>query len=147
VKSDETRDRIEAAIDRIKQGCPTRIDPTMKLSVRAVQKEAGLGDGSLYYYKDLIDQIHRLKHEQSSTKDSRLSMHAAEKATLREKANKERRIKEDYRAQAATLKEQLALAAADHHRLAYTIFERDKEIALLKEKLRNAVKSEIRSIP
>ena len=56
-KSENTLLMLEAALDRISQGKPKRIPATRKLSVRAVEEEANLGNGSGYYYPEFVEKV------------------------------------------------------------------------------------------
>ncbi|MBE3754781.1 hypothetical protein HJ201_09390 [Vibrio parahaemolyticus] len=59
-KSQITRVELENALKRILSGKTERIAPNRKISVKAVEEEAGLGDGSAYYYKEVIDEIKKI---------------------------------------------------------------------------------------
>ncbi|MCV5977011.1 hypothetical protein OFO29_32230, partial [Escherichia coli] len=62
-KSENTLLVLEAALERIKQGKPKRIPAHRKLSVRAVEEEANLGNGSGYYYPDFVEKVKQTKAE------------------------------------------------------------------------------------
>ncbi|MDH5924576.1 hypothetical protein L8R85_26745, partial [Vibrio splendidus] len=64
-KSHITRLKIEEALERIISGKTIIIPASQKLSVKAVEEEAGLGSGSVYYYPDIISKIksHSLKKQ------------------------------------------------------------------------------------
>lgn len=55
-KSQITKVELEQALGRILSGKTHRVDPARKISVKAVEEEAGLGDGSAYYYKDIVQK-------------------------------------------------------------------------------------------
>ena len=57
-KSDHTRIQLIKALERILSNNTERISPKQKLSIRAVEEEAGLGNGSAHYYKDIVSKIH-----------------------------------------------------------------------------------------
>ena len=63
------------AVERIINKETIRIPSSRKLSVRAVEDEAGLGDGSAYYYEDVIKDKYR---EKISLLDNRLKLMAKE---------------------------------------------------------------------
>jgi hypothetical protein len=67
-KSENTLLMLEAALDRISQGKPKRIPATRKLSVRAVEEEAGLGNGSGYYYPEFVQKIKQVKADIAEAK-------------------------------------------------------------------------------
>ncbi len=60
-KSENTLLLLEAALDRIAQGRAKRIPTTRKLSVRAVEEEANLGNGSGYYYPEFVMKVNKPK--------------------------------------------------------------------------------------
>mgnify|MGYP001196031933 CR=1 FL=1 len=118
-KSNLTKLDLENAINRIQKGETIRIPPTRKLSVRAVEDEANLGDGSAYYYKDIIEKI---KHIAANSKMGTTISHSGlNQVLLREKLKKEIKIKEKYRAEICVLKERLSLMAKTHNELALEV--------------------------
>jgi hypothetical protein len=114
-KSNLTKLELENAINRIQQGETSRIPPTRKLSVRAVEDEANLGDGSAYYYKDIIEKIRHLANK-SKTATTTIN-NGSSSARLREKLKKEISLKEKYRVEVKELKERLSLMASTHNKL------------------------------
>jgi len=114
-KSNLTKLELENAIDRIQQGETIRIPPTRKLSVRAVEDEANLGDGSAYYYKDIIEKIKQLANKSKS--GTTTTNNGSSIAVLRTKLTKEINIKEKYRAEVTELKDRLSLMARTHNEL------------------------------
>lgn len=56
-KSENTRLELLSAIDRILSGDTVRIDAKRGLSAIAVEEEANLGNGSAYYYSDVIEKL------------------------------------------------------------------------------------------
>ena len=115
-KSDYTRVQLIKALERILSHNTERISPEQKLSVRAVEQEAGLGNGSAHYYKDIVAKIHeeanqlRLKSQsQHSTQDAALV------AKLRDSLKTEKRLKEKYRMEIIHLRKQLSQLAAQHN--------------------------------
>jgi hypothetical protein len=129
-KSNVTRAKIEEALKRILQGKPKVIPSTQKLSVKAVEEEAGLGSGSVYYYPDIVKKIKNdsLKkqgnNQNSSLYDEKISY-------LREQLKKEKRLKEKYRSEVTELKTQLANMASQHNQLALIIQQYQYKIAEL----------------
>lgn len=129
-KSNVTRAKIEEALKRILQGKPKVIPSTQKLSVKAVEEEAGLGSGSVYYYPDIVKKIKNdsLKkqgnNQNSSLYDEKISY-------LREQLKKEKRLKEKYRFEVTELKIQLANMASQHNQLALIIQQYQYKIAEL----------------
>ncbi|EOX1298535.1 hypothetical protein [Vibrio paracholerae] len=112
-KSENTRLALEAALERIKQGKPKRIPTHRKLSVRAVEEEANLGNGSGYYYPDFVEKVKQTKAEIATSQGEIVQ---PEIQTVRTKLKEQKRIKDNYKAKYEAEREKLALfAAAQHH--------------------------------
>jgi hypothetical protein len=118
-KSNLTKQELENAISRIQSGETKRIPSTRKLSVRAVEDEAGLGDGSAYYYKDVIDKIKQAKN--NTNLDSNTIIGGSSDVILRDKLKKETQIKNKYRIEIRELKERLTLMTKTHNELALEV--------------------------
>ncbi|HBH7915670.1 TPA: hypothetical protein ACN306_001879 [Vibrio parahaemolyticus] len=112
-KSENTLLVLESALERIKQGKPKRIPTHRKLSVRAVEEEANLGNGSGYYYPDFVEKVKQTKAEIATGKGEIVQ---PEIQTVRTKLKEQTRIKDNYKAKYEAEREKLALfAAAQHH--------------------------------
>ncbi|MCR9909699.1 hypothetical protein NB545_19890 [Vibrio campbellii] len=112
-KSENTLLVLEAALERIKQGKPKRIPAHRKLSVRAVEEEANLGNGSGYYYPEFVEKVKQTKADIAEDKGETIQ---PEIQTVRTKLKEQKRIKNNYREKYEAAKEQLAnFAAAQHH--------------------------------
>lgn len=112
-KSENTLIALEAALERIAQGKPKRIPTTRKLSVRAVEEEANLGNGSGYYYPDFVQKVKLVKANIAEAKGECVQ---PEIQSVRTKLNEQKRIKNNYKEKYESAKEQLAnFAAAQHH--------------------------------
>ena len=114
-KSENTRLELLNAINRILSGKTIRIDAKRGLSAIAVEEEANLGNGSAYYYKDIIEKIKQLKSKAITQKQVQQN---SDVTKLRERLANEKRLKEKYRNEVANLKEQMSLMAATHNALA-----------------------------
>ena len=114
-KSENTRLELLNAIERILSGNTMRIDAKRGLSAIAVEEEANLGNGSAYYYKDVIEKIKQLKSKAITKKQEQQN---SDVTKLREKLANEKRLKQKYRDEVASLKEQMSLMAATHNALA-----------------------------
>ena len=114
-KSENTRLELLNAINRILSGKTIRIDAKRGLSAIAVEEEANLGNGSAYYYKDIIEKIKQLKSKAITQKQVQQN---SDVTKLRERLANEKRLKEKYRGEVANLKEQMSLMAATHNALA-----------------------------
>jgi hypothetical protein len=119
-KSQITKVELEQALERILSGRTLRVDPARKISVKAVEEEAGLGDGSAYYYKDIIQKI-KDSAVLNSPKVKAQNAYENKISSLRERLNKEIKLKEKYREQVEEMKNQLASMASQHNQLALII--------------------------
>lgn len=112
-KSENTLLTLEAALERIKQGKPKRIPTHRKLSVRTVEEEANLGNGSGYYYPEFVEKVKQTKADIAEGKGETVQ---PEIQTVRTKLKEQKRIKENFKAKYDAEREKLALfAAAQHH--------------------------------
>lgn len=68
-KSENTLVALEAALDRIANGKPKHIPKSRKLSVRAVEEEAKLGNSSGYYYPEFVEKVKQTKADIVKWKD------------------------------------------------------------------------------
>ncbi|AIY63826.1 hypothetical protein [Pseudoalteromonas piratica] len=136
-KSENTKLELLNAIERILSGNTIRIDAKRGLSIIAVEEEANLGNGSAYYYKDVIKKIKLLK---SKTITKKQALQNSDVTKLREKLANEKRIKAKYRNEITSLKEQMSLMAATHNALALSNHQFLKKINDLEAEL-NLIKS------
>lgn len=112
-KSENTLLALEAALERIKQGKPKRIPAYRKLSVRAVEEEANLGNGSGYYYPEFVEKVKQTKVDIAEGKGEYVQ---PEIQSVRAKLNEQKRIKSNYKEKYEKEREKLALfASAQHH--------------------------------
>ncbi|WP_114787846.1 hypothetical protein [Vibrio tetraodonis] len=113
-KSENTLIALEAALDRIALGKPKRIPTHRKLSVRAVEEEANLGNGSGYYYPEFVEKVKKTKAEIAAGTGEIVQ---PEIQTVRTKLKEQKRIKENFKAKYEAEREKLALFAASQHHL------------------------------
>ncbi len=113
-KSENTLLALEAALDRIAHGKPKRIPTHRKLSVRAVEEEANLGNGSGYYYPDFVEKVKQTKTEIAAGKGEIVQ---PEIQTIRTKLKEQKCIKDNYKTKYEAEREKLALFAASQHHL------------------------------
>jgi flagellar biosynthesis chaperone FliJ len=119
-KSQLTRVELEEALKRLVLGKTIRIDPLRKISVKAVEEEANLGNGSAYYYRDTVQKIKETAVKYSN--NSSLNNNYEEKIlNLRNRLNNEIRLKEKYRKDVENLKFQLSNMATEHNQFALII--------------------------
>ncbi|MCG9779623.1 hypothetical protein [Photobacterium damselae] len=146
-KSENTLIALEAALERIAQGKPKRIPTTRKLSVRAVEEEANLGNGSGYYYPDFVQKVKQVKADIAEAKGEYVQ---PEIQSVRTKLSEQKRIKNNYRDKYEAAKEQLAnFAAAQHHlndKLVKALSDKEElkfENASLREELAELKRSKV----
>ncbi len=113
-KSENTLVALEAALDRIANGKPKHIPKSRKLSVRAVEEEAKLGNGSGYYYPEFVEKVKQTKAEIAAGNGEIVQ---PEIQTVRTKLKEEKRIKDNYKAKYEAERDKLALFAAEQHHL------------------------------
>ncbi|MDO6835795.1 hypothetical protein Q4596_09175 [Pseudoalteromonas carrageenovora] len=113
-KSENTLIRLEAALERILAGEPKRIPKNRKLSIRAVEEEANLGNGSCHYYSEFSSKVRILKSKQKSS-SSQQEADTEYTDSLRSKVSNEKRVKEKYRSENVELKKTIQQLAAEHH--------------------------------
>ncbi|EAR55913.1 hypothetical protein SKA34_17130 [Photobacterium sp. SKA34] len=149
-KSENTLIALEAALERIAQGKPKRIPTTRKLSVRAVEEEANLGNGSGYYYPDFVQKVKQVKADIAEAKGEYVQ---PEIQAVRSKLKEQKRIKSNFKDKYEAEREKLALfAAAQHHlndklvKALARIDELEYENANLREQLAVASRSNLQAI-
>lgn len=121
-KSEHTKIQLLKALERICLHKPERISPEQKLSVRAVEDEAGLGDGSAYYYKDIIKKIRdEINRSDEKAKFVQNELETTLITKLRNSLQAEKRLKEKYRMEIIKLRKQLSLMAAQHNSMTLQI--------------------------
>ncbi|MDF3883911.1 TetR family transcriptional regulator [Cupriavidus basilensis] len=100
--SASTRHEIEAAITRILQGMPMRVDRARQLSIAAVAEEAGVSNATIHNrHPDMAEQIRRILKEgreavmaEKNTEISNLQRKLAEvRKALRKRDDEVRRLK------------------------------------------------------
>ncbi|WP_318511501.1 hypothetical protein [Photobacterium leiognathi] len=149
-KSENTLIVLEAALERIAQGKPKRIPTTRKLSVRAVEEEANLGNGSGYYYPDFVQKVKQTKADIAKGNGEYVK---PEVDAVREKLNEQKRIKDNFKQKYQEANNKLALIAASQHHLndqlvkaLARIEELEHENAELKEAMVKLKRSQVVSI-
>lgn len=139
-KKENTLLRLEAALDRILKGEPKRVLPSRKLSVRAIEIESGLGNGSAYYYPEIIGKITEIKHKDGPHTSTDQSIHQNDK--WKQKLNESERLKNKSRDEARDLRKLNSQIAADQYRqmtalreALLRISELEKEIEIINTQL------------
>ena len=149
-KSEDTLIRLEMALDRIVKGEVKNIPNTKKLSVRAVELEAKLGDGSIYYYPEFVDKVKQVKKEIAESQGVMIKPRTDQ---LQDKLSKEKRSKENFKDKYTKASEQLvSIASNDNHlndclnKAMEKIRDLERENQKLKEELHMLRRDNIHSI-
>lgn len=135
-KSEVTRARLEDALERILNKATTIVPSSQKLSVKAVEEEAGLGSGSIYYYKDIVEKIRAFKNQSHSI--SLIPEHSSDALSkLKLRLKKEIQLKRKYKNDLDELRNRLSNMASQHNSFALTIEEYKQRVAELEYQLAN----------
>lgn len=133
-KKEATQYKLEEALQRLLTAKTLRIASSRKLSMRAVEEEAGLGNGTCYYYPDIVNKIKKEKCKKQFNGQANLN-NKVDLQAIREKRNIEKKIKIKYRNENVELKERVAKMASEHHHFAYALQQANKKIMELEKKL------------
>lgn len=139
MSKDNTLLSLEAALQRILNGEPKRIPASRKLSIRAVEEEANLGNGSAHYYPIILEKIRSAKVERQIKVDGKTPTSAVEKSKQLRK--KETVLKVKYRDKVDSLLVERAQMAAVHHQLSSALREAYLRISALEKELVEAKRS------
>lgn len=97
--------RLRAAFERLNNNNPTIVPKGSKINPKNVEAEAGMGDGAVYYYKDLVAEIKTAKEAQIAER------RAGGEKTATDKTKQLREERDQMKAQRdAALKAQAELA-------------------------------------
>lgn len=94
-KSENTKLLLISALERIDRGQAKLVSNNRKLSIRAVEEEANLGDGTAYYYPEVVNLVRKAINKSKSERYSN-SENKPDVLKLKEKLKDEQRIKEKY---------------------------------------------------
>jgi hypothetical protein len=130
-KRENTLLMLEEALTRILGNIPRRVPLTRKLSARAVETEAGLSNGSAYYYPELIAKIAKLKQGAGISATTNRSVSGTQK--WKERALKAEQLKKRFREESNELKALNAQIAADQYRQVSALREALQKIAELED--------------
>ena len=133
MSKDDTQLLLEMALQRILDGKTVRIPEQRKLSVRAAEEEADLGNGSSYYYPDFIDKVKAEKAKLQTKNTGEKPVSTLTK--IREAKKNEVRIKEQYRNKIQRLQAEHEQMAAEHHQLSYALRKAHKQINKIEREL------------
>ncbi|MFC4700803.1 hypothetical protein ACFO4O_11585 [Glaciecola siphonariae] len=125
-KSETTLSVLQEALQRLISGQPQRVSKTRRISVRAVEEEAGMGDGSAYYYSGFIKKIKNIQVKTKSVKPN--SSLDQTLSSVRNKLKKEIQIKERYKLQLEEARLNLSMLATQHNEFMLEILQLKERI-------------------
>lgn len=124
--------RLKAALDRLLSGTPERTKPDGRINISRINKEAGLSQGAIYYYKefiaeanDIIEKHKTKKFEQSKQEGLPDVQHAPRQ--LRDALKKEKQLKIQYRTQRNDFKSMTDEMIRVNVSLAFRVLELEDE--------------------
>ncbi len=107
-------EKLRAAFERLKSGKTIIVPSGAKVNPKNVQLEADMGDGAVYYYPDLLEEI---KVEKQRLSD--LSKSSENKKTSKISDNKTKQLKESN----IKLKQERDASLVAQTELAYNLFQ------------------------
>ena len=143
-KSTNTLIQLEAALERILSNCTKRIPNTRKLSVRAVEEEAGLGNGSCYYYDDFRVKVRELIKD--SKRSNQFALPNGKIVNLDASRLKEKKLKNKYRKKVLLLTSQIEKMCAEHQKLNHELYVALNRIRTLEDHLVTLKRQSIKNI-
>lgn len=137
-RSRQTLIRLEAALERLLNGKPEKTPNDGRISISRVNSEAGLSVGSIYYYKQFVEEvriaIEDSKRSKSNTTSSKTTVNYER---LRNKRDDEKRLKEKYRVQRDEIKEFCDRVVSKNAYLEFSLFEALAKIDWLEAEIRS----------
>jgi hypothetical protein len=97
--------RLRTAFERLKNNTPSIIPKGSKINPKNVESEASMGDGAVYYYKDLVTEIKVAKEAQIAERRASGKKTATDKTKLLREERDQMKAQRD-----AALKAQAELA-------------------------------------
>ena len=134
IKRAITESKLNSALQRLLDRCPTRTKATGLLTLNKINKEAGLGNSYIHKFpefiefaKPLIDEYNASAEKQSVYDFTKPASLTAEQL-LKVELNRERRLKARYRQERNDAKKAQATLEALNNILMYRIFELQEEL-------------------
>jgi hypothetical protein len=118
-KSQLTVKELTDALNRIINKQTLRVSPERKLSVKAVEEEANLGDGTAYYYKETVETIKKCIAD--NNQPYKVSNETTLNESLKLRLKRETKLKEKYRDEIKDLKLKLSLLASQNNEFSISI--------------------------
>ena len=141
-RADETIAKLEEALGRILAGEPINISPDRKISIAAIEKEAGLGNGTAYYHKDFIERVKKNKGiycQDSNNPKPKV-------VNTKEKLKNEKRLKNKYRNEVKQLKQKLSILASQLHQYSDALTNALLQNKILEKELKDEKTNKVISI-
>ena len=135
-RGNETLIRLEQALNRLIEGAPVRTKPDGRISLKRINDEAGLSSGGIYYYSSFVELANQtIQSSKQKVIDGKHILTKRSEQKLREQRNKEKQLKERYKAQRDQIKTFSDTVIAHNAQLEFTLFEALEKISLLEKKL------------
>ena len=135
-RGNETLIRLEQALNRLIEGAPVRTKPDGRISLKRINDEAGLSSGGIYYYSSFVELANQtIQSSKQKVIDGKHILTKRAEQKLREQRNKEKQLKERYKAQRDQIKTFSDKVIAHNAQLEFTLFEALEKISLLEKQL------------
>lgn len=116
--------RLERALERLLNGVPERTPHDGRVSLSRINQEAGLSSGGIYYYDEFVQKAKRAIHERKLDNTvSTIQLGKASMDKMRVQRDKERELKERYKAQRDDIKAFCDKIIAQNAQLEFSLFE------------------------
>lgn len=125
-RSEFTLAQLNDALERILQNVPEIVKPKKTISVSMVEREAGLGVGTAYYYPEIIDKIKNLKQDVLKPNKTKEEKQKSKKKAL-DSTDQLRLLKE--------LQQQIELRVQSEANLVYHLWRAQEKIRDIEIKL------------
>lgn len=135
-RSELTLQRLEAALQRLLSGQPERTPNDGRINISRINKEAGLSDGAVYYYKSFIEKAQRSIEEFTRDNSDRPVVKKVSLEQIRKQRDEEKRLKEKYRAQRDEIKMFCDQVVAKNANLEFSLFEALERIQRLEDEIK-----------
>jgi hypothetical protein len=135
-RSELTLQRLEAALQRLLSGQPERTPNDGEIYISRINKEAGLSDGAIYYYKAFVEKARRCVDSLKRENTNRPISNKISLQQIRKQRDEEKRLKEKYRAQRDEIKMFCDQVVAKNANLEFSLFEALERIQRLEDEIK-----------
>jgi hypothetical protein len=132
----ETLIRLEQALERLIDGKPLKTKADGRISLKRINDEAGLSSGGIYYYSAFVEKANGIiETAKRKVVNGKRYQYKQFEQKLRDQRDKERQLKEHYRAQRDQIKLFSDQIVAHNAQLEFTLFEALEKVSLLEQQL------------